>query len=165
MTTTKYGKVNEYGNLDLLRRVPNITNASAETFKAYAEANGYYPIENSDSPGEWYTSKYTLENGKCVQKWEPFDLPTRMRICVDNTQRMMDSVARERQYDNIFTAITYLDDANPKFAAEAKALKEWRGAVWTALYDLQAKVEKGEVEAPTSWEEVKTYLPTFTWPE
>ncbi len=46
-------------------------------------------------------------------------------------QSMLDDKARERQYDSVLTAVSYLDDPNAAYAAEAAALKAHRSEVWT----------------------------------
>ena len=77
-------------------------------------------------------------------------------------QGHLDAKARERQYDNIQTAVTYRDDPNPVFAAEAAALFAWRSAVWTAAYAMLDEVDEG---SPPTVEAVIAELPTLTWPE
>ena len=77
-------------------------------------------------------------------------------------QGHLDAKAQERQYDNIQTAVSYRDDPNPVFAAEASALFAWRSAVWTAVMTMLAEVDE---EAPPTVEAVIAELPAFAWPE
>lgn len=80
---------------------------------------------------------------------------------------MLDAKAQERQYDGILTAVTYLDDPNPAYAAEAAALKAWRSAVWTYSLAALANVQAGTRDAPTVEDflaEVTAACP-FSWPE
>ena len=53
---------------------------------------------------------------------------------IQAVQDRLDSLARAWGYDSIFTAITYMGDPNPVFAAEALALRDWRSATWTATW-------------------------------
>ncbi|UUP19492.1 hypothetical protein NTH_03995 [Nitratireductor thuwali] len=79
-------------------------------------------------------------------------------------QTHLDAKARERQYDNIHTAIGYRGDPNPVFDAEADALFAWRSAVWTYATAELAKVQAGERSVPTIGDFVAE-LPAFAWPE
>lgn len=79
-------------------------------------------------------------------------------------QSHLDATARERDYDSIQSAITYRDDPNPQFAAEGKALFEWRSDVWTYAVNQLSKVEAGERSPPESSEAFIMELPAFTWP-
>lgn len=44
-------------------------------------------------------------------------------------------VHEQFNYDGIVSCISYLDDANPTYAAQAAAAKAWRSAVYTRLYE------------------------------
>lgn len=81
-------------------------------------------------------------------------------------QRLMDRKAQELMYDNIFTAISYENDKNPKYAAEAAAFKEWRSDVWTYGYSVLNQALAGEIEIP----EISDFLESLpelviTYPE
>ena len=77
--------------------------------------------------------------------------PERMkRMLADAVQSHLDARARERGYDNIFTACTYAEEpAVPAFQAEGKAYREWRSLVWAKCYELLADVESGKRAIPT----------------
>jgi len=77
-------------------------------------------------------------------------------------QQHLDNMARERGYDGIHTAISYRDDPNPAFAAEALALFNWRSAVWTAATAMLTEVNPS---SPPTIETVLGALPPFAWPE
>lgn len=81
-------------------------------------------------------------------------------------QGMLDAKAHERQYDGMLAAVTYLDDPNPVYAAEAAALKTFRSNVWTYAFAALAEVQSGAREAPTVeafLAEVAAACP-ITWP-
>lgn len=73
-------------------------------------------------------------------------------------QNYMDLKAQELNYDSIFTAITYENDSNSKFANEAKAFKQWRSNVWTTCYAILDECLAGTREVPTK-EELIALLP------
>jgi len=81
-------------------------------------------------------------------------------------QAMLDAKARERNYDSIATAVSYRDDPNATYAAEGKALFDWRSAVWTYAYAQLAAVTAGMRTQPTVADfvtEVQANCP-FAWP-
>lgn len=78
-------------------------------------------------------------------------------------QGLLDAKARERQYENIQSAVSYRDDPNPRYAAEGQSLFEWRSAVWTYAETELAKVTSGQREAP-GIDAFVSELPTFAWP-
>jgi hypothetical protein len=77
---------------------------------------------------------------------------------VEAVQNFMDSKAQELNYDSIFTAITYENDTNVKFAKEAEAFKAWRSQVWTICYVVLDDVLAGNRTMPTK-EELIAELP------
>ncbi|QWY83583.1 hypothetical protein [Rhizobium phage RHph_X2_26] len=78
-------------------------------------------------------------------------------------QGRLDAKAQERHYDGIQSAISYRDDPNPAFAAEAAALFQWRSAVWTHATAEFEKVVSGAREQPTI-EAFIAELPELVWP-
>jgi len=87
--------------------------------------------------------------------------PNPVAPLVAGLQAHMDGVARTYGYDDIKTAITYRGDPNPKFAAEAEALFEYRSGVWTTAYAYLARVQAGEVSFPTLAEAI-AMMPALT---
>lgn len=81
-------------------------------------------------------------------------------ILVSAVQAKLDQDAKALGYDSIFTAITYVGDSNPKFAAEGLAFKNWRSAVWTYCYQALADVQAGTRTVPTA-EELVAELPVL----
>ena len=78
-------------------------------------------------------------------------------------QIRLDDKARERNYDSILSACTYVTSTVPKFQAEGQACVEWRDAVWAQSYALMAQVQGGEIAQPTI-PELLAMLPTMEWP-
>ncbi|WP_296258454.1 MULTISPECIES: hypothetical protein [unclassified Pseudomonas] len=64
-------------------------------------------------------------------------------------QTVLDAAARQRGYDNLFTAISYADEpAVPRFQADGQAFRRWRSLVWDYAHtDLNA-VLAGEKPQP-----------------
>lgn len=75
----------------------------------------------------------------------------------------MNTVVAERDYDSIDTCIArYTDSPNPKYAQEAKAVKNWNTEVWDKCWDILAEVKEGKRPIPTL-EEVIAELPILDW--
>ena len=75
----------------------------------------------------------------------------------------MNTVVAERHYDSIDTCIArYTDSPNPKYAQEAKAVKDWNTLVWDKCWAILAEVKAGTRPIPTL-EEVIAELPVLVW--
>lgn len=78
-------------------------------------------------------------------------------------QAHLEAKAHERHYDSIQSAVSYRDDPNPQFAAEADALFAWRSSVWTYATAELDRVTADERGQPTV-EDFIAELPAFVWP-
>lgn len=79
-------------------------------------------------------------------------------------QQVMDSTARSRGYDDIKSAITYLQSSIPKFATEAKAMCAWRDAVWR--YGLEEmRLVQADVKPLPAMEQFLFAMPQVEWPD
>lgn len=130
--------------------------AKQEVVEAYAHA------------AEWCNSN----NARIVEQGEYFVVeavpapppPTPEEVqksLTDAVQAHMNAEAQKLRYDDIFTAISYEGDANPKFAAEASAFKAWRSSVWTLCYQILDDVIEGKRPVPTA-EQLINELPQLT---
>lgn len=81
---------------------------------------------------------------------------------VNEIQKWMDNKVQERNYDNIFTAISYKDSSVEKFRAEAAACSIWRDNVWVKCYSILDDVISLKRELP-SLSEIISELPTLNW--
>ena len=75
-------------------------------------------------------------------------------------QRLSDWV-RERGYDSITSACTYVGD--PVFGAEGEAARAARSATYAAGYAILAAVMSGERAVPESMADIEADLPVLTW--
>ena len=97
----------------------------------------------------------------------PIHVPTEAEIQATLTaavQEYMDKTAQERHYDDIFTAVSYVNSSDPVFAAEASALLLWRDQVWRLCYTMLDEVKTGVRPIPNVTE-LLAELPKFEWPE
>ena len=63
---------------------------------------------------------------------EPTEAEIRARY-IRYAQAHLDACARTWGYDDIRSAVSYVGDPFPRFAAEGLALRNWRSAVWAFL--------------------------------
>ena len=108
------------------------------------------------------------DNGDYYEVVEiPPYIPTEEEIqatLTSSVQEHMDKTAQERHYDDIFTAISYVNSSDPVFAAEASALLIWRDKVWRECYSILDDVKAGRRPIP-SVTELLAELPKFEWPK
>jgi hypothetical protein len=78
-------------------------------------------------------------------------------------QNLLDTTARQRNYDGILSACTYATSTNAKFQAEGQACVAWRDGCWAYCYQALADVDSGKRTAPTI-DGLIAELPTLTWP-
>ena len=81
---------------------------------------------------------------------------------VNEVQAWMDKKVQERNYDNIFTTISYKDSSVEKFRLEAKAASDWRDIVWVTCYAILDDVVSLKRDLPTL-SEIISELPTLNW--
>lgn len=120
---------------------PNFTLLASEKDTYQYPVNGW----------TWYDSR-DLAVAASLQNNENDPLEIEKRRLSLVIQEVLDAEARLRYFDNIFTAVTYVNDTNPKFAQDAIQLKEWRSAVWTKAYEIMEKFLSGEIAKPTDQE-------------
>lgn len=106
----------------------------------WSEAVGFSPPEPSDTP--------PLDTGA-------------YRIAI---QSLIDAAAQARGYDSGLTCASYLGSTVARWAAEARAMVDWRDAVWSHALAELAKVEAGERPQP-GVDELLAELPALVWPE
>lgn len=74
----------------------------------------------------------------------------------------LDAVAQQRRYNSSLSIVSYIDDDNAMWAAEAQAFKSWRGLALASMFDQLHAVETGG-DAP-SVEMFIDALPVIDWP-
>ena len=86
----------------------------------------------------------------------------------DAVQNWMDGkVHREKDYDNIASACSYIQSTDPVFQSEAEVCVAWRDRVWRYCYNVLDEVMAGRRSIPTVEEllaELDAELP-LVWPE
>lgn len=101
----------------------------------------------------------------------PVSLEEIVRRLDDAVLRHLEAGARSRGYGDSSgssmsatnSIVSYVDDKNPVFAAEAKAFKDWRSDVWVKCISIMGSVKSGEFSVPTE-EQLIAELPPLVWP-
>lgn len=78
-------------------------------------------------------------------------------------ENWLDSTVQQRNYKNVESCISYVGDANPKYAREAEAVKAWRSAVYTQAEVLIAQYIGGDISAVPPIEQIIAELPQLDW--
>lgn len=104
---------------------------------------------------------YIKENPAIFLFYGP-EFDKRKKAIVDAVQKMMDETAQSRNYDDIFTAISYKDSTVESFRNEALACLEWRDNVWVTCYAILNDVVTMKRDLP-ELDEILAELPTINW--
>ena len=119
--------------------------------------------------GNYYLEDYQYDEQSRIMlivRQLPPHVPTEKEIQEElerGVEAWMNTVVAERDYDSIDTCIArYTDSPNPKYAQEAKAVKDWNTLVWDKCWDILKEVKEGKRAIPTL-EEVIAELPVLAW--
>jgi hypothetical protein len=130
-----------------LRYASNAVYAPGFTLLASEKDTYVYPVNG----WTWYDSRdQAVAASLAVNENDPIEIEKRRLSLV--IQEVLDAEARLRNFDNIFTAVTYEDDPNPTFSGYATQLKAWRSAVWTKAYEVMGQVLASQISQPTDQE-------------
>lgn len=84
-------------------------------------------------------------------------------LASEMVQDMLDTFAEEKGYDDIKSAITYLNSGVVSFAADAAIALTLRDQTWDGLYTYLASVQADTTDVPLNTTEIKATLPTLVW--
>lgn len=85
------------------------------------------------------------------------------QVFISTAQKLLDDFARSRGYDDIKSAIGYLQSSIPQFKQEAEICLEKRDQMWYALFNILDKVQNQEIEVPTDFSDIVSQLPILEW--
>ncbi len=84
------------------------------------------------------------------------------RVSLEIGQKL-DEFAKTRNYDDVKSAVTYLNSAIPKFKTEAERIAALRDQTYASLYQFIEDIRTGTKPAPKSFSEINVVLPELTW--
>jgi len=76
---------------------------------------------------------------------------------------LIDGVARQRNYDDAISCLSYLSSTNGAWKLESETFSAWRDAAWTYLYAQQVLILDKTRAIPTI-EQLNAELPVIVWP-
>ena len=142
-----------------------------------------YEISQIFTDDEDYSNKanWCNENGYYIAEIEPLEDGTRqfqikapqpptqeeiVQVRISEiqvaVQNLLDSKAREKNYDNGFAIASYANSTDVIFHEEANRFIAWRDTCWRKCYNILAQFQSGEIEMPTV-EYVLNRLPSLEW--
>ena len=104
---------------------------------------------------------YVLEDN-FVHKQKELTAQELKALFISSIQNLLDSKAKEKNYDSILSACSYAGYDNP-FRAEGEAYGVWRADCWQVGYQILAEVEAGTRPMLTI-EEVLAEMPLLVLP-
>jgi len=84
------------------------------------------------------------------------------KAVTDAVQNYLDSVAKEKRYNDSFALVSYANSTNTTFATEAKKFIAYRDECWKICFDTLSKYEKREIPLPTPDDVIKQF-PKINW--
>lgn len=111
----------------------------------------------------WETEKTRLDSTYKIDKQSQERL---IEYYSNIIQKALNTFAKTRRYDDIFTACSYFNSTDPIFAKEGQYCIELRDKTWRKGYQILDEVLAGIRDIPTE-EELVELLPVFeaTWPD
>jgi len=82
---------------------------------------------------------------------------------LEQLRTLIDGVARQRNYDNAISCVSYVSSSDLKWKLEAETFSAWRDAFWNYLYTQQVLILNKTRPIP-SIEQLNAELPVISWP-
>ena len=138
----------------------------------YFRPDGYYKLvrigEEPEIPeGKFLGYRFKIEDGVMKRWYLVCDgQGDKQLLVVDDyeeaVQNFLDQSVQKRGYDNVYTCLTYKDDPDPIFSAEAAQVLAWRSQVWRTAQGILNQWSQGQIEQPTI-QQVLDQLPKLGW--
>ena len=87
----------EQGALRVMGRVPNISNATEQQRAAYAAANGFKELVETEAPGRYYRKGYAEGEDAITETWTAWELDEAKKDALEAVQDRLDAVLDARQ--------------------------------------------------------------------
>ena len=152
-----YEKMYEDGHLG------SFTQSAELAYKSGWDLNNYIAISDTQQSD---INGWTYRKDVCPMKTEEQIqqelAEQRFKDIQNAVQNLLDSKAREKNYDNGFAIASYALSTNDIFRSEAARFIAWRDAVWGKCYQILDAYKAGEIEMPRV-ENVLAVLPELEW--
>ena len=141
----------------------SFTQSAELAYKSGWDLNNYIAISDTQQSD---INGWTYRKDVCPMKTEEQIqqefAERRFKDIQNAVQNLLDSKAREKNYDNGFAIASYALSTNDIFRSEAARFIAWRDAVWGKCYQILDAYKAGEIEMP-SVENVIAVLPELEW--
>lgn len=137
-------------NLGLYKIIANPPNVTE--FQKIITLPIYQWVENQDN--QTLSIKYE------IQDFSQYEIQS---ICYSYTQVMLNDFAREKGYESILSATSYVSSSNTNYQQEGKRCVEIRDNVWEDFFKLFEDILNKKTPQPKCWNDVKAQLPPLTW--
>lgn len=141
---------------------------NASLSEGLEEIKGYYKLFQKDYPkhspyDSVVVDKIRKYDGKYYQYYKviPEDIDSKKERLKNYVRRYLNESAKEKDYDSIETACSYINSTNPTFALEAQKAIKFRDDVWIKVYELLNSETLSEMDDA----EFMSELPTMDWEE
>ena len=84
-------------------------------------------------------------------------------VFLQTAQKKLDDFAKAKGYDDIKSAVGYTQSTISRFKEEAQVCLRKRDEMWSSLFVVLDKIEKGEIPIPREFSEIEQYLPSLIW--
>lgn len=173
-TKTKEYNIDEYQIKSMYPNVSFPTNFTGDDV--------YRPVKPKEFPSYDVLREYVVEdvpvliNGEYEQNWkivklDDAQIETNIKFKKEQViseltitiQYKLDNFAREKGYDNILSASTYVNSTNERFKEEAKRAIEIRDSTWEKFYSILDEAEREDTILTLSIASVESKLPELSW--
>lgn len=138
---------------------------SAPSFDNLTQVLTWVVDQQQGRNGPEYIRKYKVSNlseQKIEENLEAF-FEAQKKSFIETAQARLDSFAEEKGYDDIKSAIGYLQSSIPQFKIEAETCLKKRDEMWFSLFAVLSKVQNKELPIPKNFSEIEDYLPELKW--
>lgn len=121
--------------------------ASTETRTVYNTDDGSEKViaDNDDTPEGYVTearpSQHHAWDGSEWVRDDAAYLAAKKVEYEAAVEQHLNTVADAHDYNTIYSALSYIGSADPKWSAEASAFSDWRDAVWKHVQAMYASIE------------------------
>lgn len=94
--TKTYAKLTEFGTLQMMGRIPNISNPTEEQRAAYAAAHGFKELRRTEKPGRYYAQGWHETAKLITETWTAWELDAAKENALETVQGRLDAVLDAR---------------------------------------------------------------------
>lgn len=109
------------------------------------------------------TEEEILEFNQRKIEWDSKRQLIVTKLLKEAVKKHLDNEARNKDYDSILSACSYLNSKIKAWSDEAKNFIEWRDDVWAYALKVLDEVESGDREFPSE-SQLLSELPVIIWP-